>query len=427
MNVSTLPHRTPRRQRGAAALIVTLMLFFAMVLVAVFANRNLLLEQRSAANQYRSTQAFEAAEAGIEWALAQLNSGQRIGAACLPSADPNASSFRTRYLGFTRSSAMFTPTTWNFSGTATALHPTCVRSATGWSCSCPAQGAPLLTAPAGAATAPAFSLQFLPTAKPGLVRVTATGCTRLAGACLPGSSTNAEATAKVEVALGLLAAVRTPPAATFTLRGGFDADGAALGVHNPDPASGIAIHAGAQIAASHARLTVPAGASKAGARVGNDSALAGLSADRFFAAHFGVDKAGWKAQPAVTRIACSGDCSAALMAAANTAADTALVSIDGDLTLTGPITLGSVQHPVLLVVSGAVRFDGAVAISGVVYGASVSWNHTAGGAFVRGALLSEAGYQGDGTPELFYDTAVLDTLKGQAGSFARVNGSWRDF
>ena len=53
-------------QHGVAALVVVMALLFAMVLVAVFANRNLVFEQRASANQYRSSQAFEAAEAGIE-------------------------------------------------------------------------------------------------------------------------------------------------------------------------------------------------------------------------------------------------------------------------------------------------------------------------------------------------------------------------
>ena len=52
-----------RRQRGAAALVVTSMLFFAMVLTAMFVNRNLLVEQLSAANHDRAAKAFEAAEA----------------------------------------------------------------------------------------------------------------------------------------------------------------------------------------------------------------------------------------------------------------------------------------------------------------------------------------------------------------------------
>ena len=421
------PSARSHDQRGAAALIVTVGLFFAMLLATLFANRNLLFEQRSAANQVRSTQAFEAAEAGLEWSIAQLNNARRIGPDCQPSADPTASSFRSRYLSVTRRTAAFAVRTWNASGTDTALQPTCVRVGSGWSCSCPAQGLPELAAPAGSTPASAFSLRFATIGKPGLVRISVTGCSSLAGACLPGSTGRAEATATIDVTVGLLAALRTPPAATLTARGAVDADTATLGVHNPDPATGIAIHTGGHLAAAQARLTTPAGAPKAGALVSDDAALAGANADRFFASHFGVGKTGWKNQPGVTRLACSGDCTAALVAAIDAAADSALVWIDGDLTLTGPITLGSLQRPVLIVVSGALRLDGAVALNGVVYSAAMNWSHTAGGAFLRGAAITEGDYRGDGAPELFYDTAVLDLLKGSAGTFARVNGSWRDF
>lgn len=427
MNRTRPRFRAPRGQHGVAALIVTMLLFFAMVLVALFVNRNLVFEQRSAANQYRSTQAFEAAEAGLEWALAQLNTPQRLGPDCQPTADPAATSFRARYLNFNAGGATFTPATWNQAGVATALRPTCMRSGSGWSCSCPSQGLPTLLPPPGAAPAAVFTLQFLPSTKPGVVRVAATGCTSLAGACLPGAVTSADATAKVEAAFGLLAGLRTPPVAALTTRGAVDADAALLGVHNPDPATGIAIHAGGAIAASQARVTVPAGAPKAGALVGNDGALAGLSPERLFASVFGVDKAGWKNQPVVTRIDCSGDCSRALTAAIAAAADNALIWVDGDLTLTGPLALGSVHHPVVIVVSGAARLDGAVALNGVLYSAALSWNDTSGGAFLRGAALSESGYQGNGAPEFFYDTSVLTALQGNAGSFARVSGSWRDF
>ena len=60
-------------QRGAASLIVVMLLFFVLSLTAAYANRHLIFEQKTSANQSRSTAAFEAAEAGIEWALAQLN------------------------------------------------------------------------------------------------------------------------------------------------------------------------------------------------------------------------------------------------------------------------------------------------------------------------------------------------------------------
>ena len=430
--MSTLPRHAPIRpagQHGAAALIVTMMLFFAMVLAAVFVNRNLVFEQRAAANQYRSTLALEAADAGLEWALAQLNNPQRIGADCLPSADAAATSFRSRYLAFTAATASYAPATWSPSGSApTALRASCVRSGAGWSCSCPSQGLPALTAPVGPAPAIAFTLQFLPVAKPGIVRIAATGCTNLAGACVAGAGPSAaDASAKIEVAAGLFAGLRTPPAATVTTRGGFDAGTGPIGVHNPDPATGIAIDAGGAIVAPQARLTTPAGAAPSGALVGNDAALAGLSAEQFFASYFGVDKMRWKSQPAVTRISCSADCGAALTEAVAAAAEHALIWVDGDLTLAGPLTLGSPQHPVVIVVGGSARLTGAVALHGVLYASGLRWDDTSGGAYLRGALLSEAGYQGSGTPELSYDRGVLELLKTHSGSFARVSGSWHDF
>ena len=414
-------------QHGVAALVVVMALLFATVLVAVFANRNLVFEQRASANQYRSSQAFEAAEAGIEWALAQLNANQRIGADCEPSADPAAGSFRSRYLSTAPKTGMLTPTTWNHAGTAITLQASCVQAGSGWSCSCPALGLPMLTGPSGSTPATAFTVQFASSTKPGVVRVVANGCTSLAGACLSGSTGRADASARIEVAFGLVGGLNTPPAATVTTRAGFDAGSATLGLHNADPATGIAVNAGGAIDASQARLTPPAGAPKTGLLVGHDAALAALPADRLFAAHFGVDKAAWRAQPAVTRISCSADCAAVLGAAIAAAADAALIQVDGDLLLAGPVTLGSAQRPVAIVVSGAAQFDGAVGLHGLLYAASLRWNATAGGAFARGALVSEAGYQGSGTPELFYDPRVLDALKQATGSFARVNGSWRDF
>ena len=62
-------------QRGAVALVVALVLLFGMTLIAFFANRTMIFEQRTSANQYRYTKAFEVADAGIEWAIARLNDG----------------------------------------------------------------------------------------------------------------------------------------------------------------------------------------------------------------------------------------------------------------------------------------------------------------------------------------------------------------
>ena len=426
MNHLHLTSTGMRQQRGAAALVVTTLLFFAMVLVTLFVNRNLVFEQHASANQYRATQAFEAAEAGAEWALAQLANPQRLGPDCEPAADATATPFRSRYLN--QASATFVPRTWNNGSAAAPLQPTCVHSSTGWNCNCPASSAPVLSAPAGEGPFPAFSLQFMAGDKAGSVRVVSTGCTRLAGACRVGSANSADATARVEVTVALLAGLRTPPAAALTTRGSVDADSATFGAHNADPATGVAIHAGSSITAGLARLSGAAGAPLSNALLSNDAGLTSPSADRFFAAWFGLDKERWKNQPAVKRIVCSSDCSATLEAAIAAVDGSALLWIDGDLALDGPITLGSPAHPVLLVVTGSARLRGAVSFHGLLYAASLQWDDTlAPGALLRGAAVSEAGYSGNGSPDFVYDRHALELLQTRSGTFTLVNGSWRDF
>jgi Tfp pilus assembly protein PilX len=347
------------RQRGAAALVVTLLLFLAMALATLAVNRNLVFEQRASANQARATQAFEAAEAGAEWAIAQLNNTQALGADCTPSTDAAATRFRDRTLSLDRGTGRIDPT---------PAQPVCVRGASGWQCSCPASGSAAPGAATGSAPAPAFALQFLPADAAGAVRVTVNGCTSLAGACLPGASTTPDASAHVDLALALFAGMRMPPSTAVTAR---------------------------------------------------DTSAPGLDTNRFFATFFGVDKPTWQRQPVVARIACGVDCASAVAAAIG--AGNALIWVDGELTLTGPATLGTAARPVAIVATGQVRLDSDVAVVGAVYGASLVWN----GGGVQGAAISESSFTG--TPNARVDADVLAALAHQTGSFVRVSGSWRDF
>jgi hypothetical protein len=111
--------------------------------------------------------------------------------------------------------------------------------------------------------------------------------------------------------------------------------------------------------------------------------------------------------------------------ASASAAGSTLISIDGDLALTGPLTLGSVAHPVVIVASGAARLDGAVMIVGAVYAASMTLSSAS--TIVQGAVISEGPYAGPSAPDFRHDADVLAALAHQTGSFARVSGSWRDF
>src|SRR5437867_313280 len=141
-------HRT--RQRGAASLVVAMIILFGMTMVAFYANRGLLFEQKTSANQYRATSAFEVAEAGIEWATARLNEPQKIDAACSPSADAADKTFRDKYLQHSVVASGFAP--------VANAKPGCRLPATGMPvCSCPEAGSnPNL----GTANEPSFTVVF---------------------------------------------------------------------------------------------------------------------------------------------------------------------------------------------------------------------------------------------------------------------------
>jgi hypothetical protein len=420
------PFHDASRQRGAAALVVSALLFFAMLLVVAAANRNVLVEARTSANQYRSTQAFEAAEAGLEWALAGLNDDTRLGDDCLPNGTASAASFRDRHLRFDVALASLVPVTWNDGGTAKPLQAACVRADTGWSCSCPASGVPSLPASGSAETAPAFTVALLPGAKPGLVVAVASGCTDSAALCAATSNQSHEAAARIEVALGLVSALRTAPTAALTARGNVDAGNAALGLGNADAASGgTAVDAGGHVAGSNLRFSAAAGSTLDASIVSGDPALAGLGDARFFKRWFGMDKPAWARQPAVQRIICAADCGAVVKAAA--AQGARLISVDGDLSIDGPAELGTAEQPVIIVASGALRLGGAITMNGLVFAAAIDWHDAAAGAFVRGAAVTKGDYGGNAAGDFIHDAAVLTRLHAGSGSFARVDGSWKDF
>ena len=431
MRQHDITRRTGTRQRGVAALAITLLLFFAMCLVAAYANRGMVFEQRASTNQYRAAQALEAAEAGIEWTIAQLNHPQRIDGECLPSSDPADASFRERFLRPQPDSARLEPVTWMVGTTPVALQPACVRTAVGWSCQCPSQGLPSLDAvdASDGLSHPAFAIQFSAESQPGLIRITSIGCSSADGPCRPSSPGRPDATARLQVVLGLLPGLRVAPTAALTAKGSIDVGTAALGVHNLDVASGgITVRTGGIVNGSALRLTTAPGGAAEASLSAQDAALAAIDSDRLFATHFGVDPASWTTHAAVQTIDCRSECAVRVATAIDGVTANRMVSIIGDARLAGPVTLGSASQPVVLVVDGALTLSGDVTLYGLVYADEIHWNDgSSPQAQARGAMISASTYSGNGTPDLHYDAAMLRALQLHTGSFTRVPGSWRDF
>jgi hypothetical protein len=413
-----LHSRPARRQRGAATLLVTLLLFFVMTMVAAYANRNLVFEQQASANLYRSTRAFEAAEAGAEWAVAMLNDPRPVDEQCRPSS--TGLSFRDRIVTIDATTGRLAPVTWNDAGVDKPLRTACARDGEHWNCSCTHDGA---ATPASRGNAAAFTVEWIAHSHAGVLQAIATGCTSLAGPCGDIGSP-ADASAVMHLNLGLLPGMATLPPAPLTVRGDVQAGSAAIGFQHLDPSSGaITVHAGGEVHAPNARLLTAPGAPVDFSVIEGDNALKGLSGDQFFVSFFGLDKALWRQQPAVRRLRCEDACATALAAPG-----LSLVWLDGDSTIDGSAIVGSPQRPVIIVCDGALTIRGQVLIHGLVYAKSLSWQDTAAGpAALHGAAMAEGSYQGNGSPDFIYSPAVLAAIKSRSGSFARVAGSWKDF
>ena len=428
-----------RPQRGAATLIVVSALFFIVALVAAYANRNLIFEQRTSANQQRSTLAFEAADAGVEWAVAMLNVG-RIDASCQPLNDNTASSFRDRYLEINATTGMVQPRP----NLAAGSLPTCVDNGTQWLCSCPATGAPSVAAPATGIVAPAFRLRFVqrPANRPGTIWVEVQACTRLDDDCLSFGPANAvntvsgEGRARTTVLLALRSALPSLPVATLTAPGTVDLDNTAVRISNPlrGNSLSLAIQAGvALIKDSALVLVLPAGelVSPGPQVLWPDPSFvnaAGPNGERWFGSLFGIQAAVYSTQPASLILNCSSPCNANTVREVAARNPGRILWAEGDVNLNGGAALGSAAEPVILIVEGDLETSN-IQINGLVYGRKTNWSFkdTGTNTSLRGAVIAENNLVLSGTVELIRDADILDQLRWRHGSFVRVPGGWSDY
>ena len=158
-------------------------------------------------------------------------------------------------------------------------------------------------------------------------------------------------------------------------------------------------------------------------------ASADASGSAFFAAFFGSTPAQFAAAPATRRIAgCTAISCGAALRTAYVEGDTSFF-VDGDLQLDAAgwpgAAVGSADRPLLLVVGGALRFNGSFPAHGLIYAADSSFDP--GGAIdLHGALVARGGLSGSSNGRVSYSPAVLQpaavrgwTLGARARQLAR--------
>jgi hypothetical protein len=416
--MTTTCHFVAPRERGGAMLAVVCLLVLAVMLTLGFAQGSLLFEHRATANQYRAAQAFEAAEAGIDWALAQLNSAVPLDAACRASGAESATPFGERFLAGPDARGR-----WSVRGNASTgqvLQASCTPSSAGFSCLCPGD-----VADTDLGIRQRFSIHFEVSDASEQVQLLSSGCSGNAADCASGQADTAFL-AHTRVTLARLPSLGGMPTAALTVRGTVDLPDAPFELsHRTRDSGGLTLHSGGAVHAPRLSLHSVPGAPAGASVIAHDAALERLDAAGFFAGLFGMSELQWQQQPDVRRIDCSSPCDAALRQALGHRVAHPRVWLAGGLHLVDAQTLGSAQTPVLLVVDGPVRFDAPVQIHGLVHAKSATWSDF-GGAQVQGAVSVEAGLAGQGATRIAHDAAVLKRLRERSGTWARVPGSWSD-
>lgn len=444
--------KRPSRQHGAAALAVALLMLFGITLVAFFANRSMIFEQRTSANQYRSTRAFEAAEAGLEWAVARLNDDKKMVVA--PSCAISGTlvqSYADRYLPLGSSGFTGLATT---AGASTNIRSGCSISATtgATTCSCPTTTAGLALGAAGDAR---FTVEFIQVAAdPWSVRVYSYGCTNQGTYCEPANSSTPDAVAVVSAIYKMKPAFPNAPGAGL-VTGAATVTGGNLNVVNLDVASnGITINSGTTVElGSGTNVTTLPGTPGRASVLDNDPSLAALTAadatgDIFFSSFFGETISAYQNNPKTwiitsgscgTNTRCSPSCGNA--ASCGTAISTAYnngytkfwtdtdVAFSNNLPAVG--TLGTATDPIMIASSASVELKANLTAYGMFYAATATvddlWDYTGSGtAKVYGAFVSRGAFnKGSGTLDLIYDANIFKP-ENTRGLMVRVPGSWRD-
>lgn len=416
------------RQRGAATLVVVMMLFLVMALLAAYANRSLMFEQRISNSYYRASISQEMAAAGVEWSVALLN-GPAIDEACRP-VTTGGVRFADRYLAITPEDRGIKP-----NGASGGFAADCTRVADGWTCRCPLLGHRQVPDPVdSAALIPSFGISIQPVADgSGTVQISAQGCTSSVADYCSDAETNTKNYLGLsrEIALiALVSAVRSPPAAPLIIKGALTS-GAGLGLHNTDARSaGLLVVAGGGLSNDlvDSRLDSVPGTATSLAKISGDQTLVNASTDDVFKMFMGAAPARYKQHPSLRVVACGdGDCAGALQSAYDVGKRILLVQ--GHLVISSNKTLGSPTDPVVVIATGGVTLRGAFQFNGMLVSqGDLDWSNTSGlTSLVTGTVLVEGDMTTGGSGmDITYKQSIADQLRNRVGSYVRVPGSWLD-
>ena len=392
-----------RREDGAATLLVSMILLIAATLLVLYASNTVVGEQRMSANEVRSKQAFQAAEAGIELSIEHINAGNDFQNVSLATLNGRWSSANSSYRVMFCSSAAFPAAQQCADLAAGGITSACVAPAAGdttaWVVGCGwsddnAARKRIVTLVARTEPVPGDVNNPLiakgnvafggnPTVTNYFNNLTVwtgatldnTGNTGKTVIRKPSSVAGALTSNEVVAQVGNGNNVCTQAADLISTT--------STGVFGPDVIQG-------------------------------DMTLANLTPDQFFENFLGTPPNVYKATMP-DEIVAGGD-------AGTISAGDKVYWVEGNASISQNI--GSEGHPVVLVVNGNLSLGGNATIFGVVFvkgDLSVS-----GGPVIRGAVLSTGSVSSGGNLNVIYDPDAVGGVN-SIGTFAAMPGTWRDF
>jgi Tfp pilus assembly protein PilX len=415
--------RNPSRQRGAATLLVSMVLLIAATLLVLYTSQTTVFEQRMAANEVRERQAMGAAQAGADYAVALLLDGgtvlDTIPNTAITSGSAPYSSYRTAYCGNSLPITYFDANAQCGATPAAGVSCTAPTSAAdgvvwvvscGWSDDNTARKR--ILSYVGKSDALPYSPKNPLTAR-GSVSTSSsitiinyfTNLTIWSGDAVDFSG----GSAKTYVRAPSVAAPSSGVSAdTFNL----PASGCNLanGTPNSCPGGGSCT--------STTYMCTSSSATGAPDVVASDTSLSRLTSDQFFANFMGTT-------PDLYPLKSDQQVAGADFASLNGTTGQVLW-VDGDVgSPGGGFTLGTAANPVVVVIDGNVSGSWAnVTIHGFVY-VRGNWS-SSGSPLIVGAMVMEGAFTGSGGPEIVYDPLTLGTPPG-GNKWSPLPGGWRDW
>lgn len=368
--INLFPNNKCTTMRGAATLIITVILLVTSTMIIIFAANQGKILQKLSANQSRNAQAFQAAEAGLEYGLSYLKQNS---ATIL--ANPSGGYIQP----FSNSSTTNVTLANNSKYSIVYTNPIANNYT--------------------------------------IIKITSTG--------VSDDNTSTRIVSQ-EVAFGSLLA--TIPSTPITSKGAVSITGNST-IANPSGAIAIASAANVSFGGSGTTVTT-LGTGNAGSVQQNVNSLSSTSQNDFFATYFGTNTNSVKAKVANYYTSSSNtNYSATLNGMTGTS-----IWIDqlsgSTTTINGNTTIGSAANPVMLIINGNFAVSGNVVIYGFVYViGSTGINTLTGNTQIIGGLVTTDALNITGNINVTYNTTVLNNLKNQGAIsyYAKIPGSWKDF